>query len=273
MTSITAVPDRAILAYYDAIAPKILPFLKDRRVAVRHHFDTAIVFRRHEHVGKKKVWITIETKEKLLALVHQHGYEFFPHLEGDCDFWFALDIDIRAVPLELGKLVVRETTRVLEERRVKFLLSFSGGNGFHIRWAFPQLTARDVPKGPWPFLRGVVRNLQQEVERRLQRSTRRDAFYRHIPRGDPITELNAMDKRAQKSVLFDELILKPTATIRAPFSLHMGKRLVAVPLSPHALPAFLPERHATPAAARKLRAVRIPKSSVATFLDHPLWRG
>jgi hypothetical protein len=116
-----------------------------------------------------------------------------------------------------------------------------------------------------------VRTLQREVEERLQRSRHRDAFYTHILKSDPITELNAMDTHAQKSVLFDELILKPMATIRAPFSLHMKKRLAAVPLRTSDLSTFVPERHATPRAARALSSARMPRNSVALFLKAP-WR-
>jgi LigD-like primase-polymerase len=258
--------DSRILAYYDAIAPKILPFLRGRSVAVRHHFETGIVFRRHREVGGKKTWITIATKQELLEIVRQHGYEFFPHLEGEHDLWFALDIDMRDIPLPLGKTVVRTAARILEERRVKYLLSFSGGNGFHVRWAFAR---RDVPRKTWEFLRGIVRSVREETEKRLQASRERAAFYRHLPKTDPITERNSMDRAAQTSVLFDELILRPAATIRAPFSLHLKHRFAAVPISPAALRTFRPARHATQAAAIRMRPVRLPTNPVSLFQKPP----
>ncbi len=258
--------DQGILAYYEGIALKILPFLQGRFVAIRHHFPDGVVFRRHRQEEKRKSWITINTKTELLAIVHQHGYEFFPHLEGERDYWFALDIDLRAVPLALGKLVVRETLVILDERGVQYLLTYSGSHGFHIRWSFPR---NKLPRDPWLFLRTIVRRLQAETEKRLQRSVHREAFAAHIPAADPITELNAMDKRAQRSVLFDELILKPLATIRAPFSLHMEKRLVAVPIDPARLSNFLPERDATPDAARGMTTPRLPRNPVARFLVPP----
>lgn len=274
-------PDRAILAYYSAVADKILPFLRGRRVGVRHTFDHTPVFRRHLPSGR---WITIPTKRILLEIVRQHGYEFFPHLEGEKDLWFALDIDVRAVPLPLGKLAVRTTLDVLDERGVKYLLKFSGGNGFHIQWAF---RPTELPRDRWGFTRRIVRNIRTEVERRLQEHPQRDAFYFHIPQKDPITELNAVDKEAQKSVLFDELILKRNATIRAPFSLHMGhdiqlpklteklrklgSPLVAVPIEPRRLEAFVPGTDATIRAALLLPRVRIPVNPVSLF-RRPPWR-
>lgn len=270
-------PDNAILAYYEAVADRILPFLRGRRVAVRHSFDGTPVFRRHPTTLLRKLrgasptslkgwpeprWVYVPNKQVLLEIVRQHGYEFFPHLEGRNDFWFALDIDVRAVPLPLGKVVVRTVLDILDERKVKYLLTFSGGNGFHVRWAFPQ---SGLPTKKWQFLRAIVRNIQQETENRLQASVQREAFYQHIPKGDPITELNAVDKESQHSVLLDELILKRNATIRAPFSLHMQRRWVAVPLEPRRLEAFLPATDATMSRAAGYPRARLPVNPVALF--------
>lgn len=274
-------PDRAILAYYEAVADKLLPFLRGRRVAVRHMFDHTPVFRRHPTPLLRKLrgagptslaawpeprWIYVPNKRVLLEIVRQHGYEFFPHLEGRKDFWFALDIDVRAVPLPLGKVVVRTVLDVLDERKVKYLLTFSGGNGFHVRWAF---LPSGLPRQKWQFLRTIVRNIQQETESRLQTSVQRDAFYQHVPKDDPITELNAVDKESQHSVLLDELILKRQATIRAPFSLHTQRRWVAIPLESRRLEAFLPATDAVMDTARRYSRVRLPVNPVAPFLKRP----
>ncbi len=277
-------PDQEIVAYYDSIAKRILPFLRGRRVAVRHLFDHTPVFRRHptpllsklrrtsptsRHGWPEPRWIYVPDKKTLLEIVRQHGYEFFPHLEGKDNLWFALDIDVRAVPLALGKKVVRETTGILDERRVRYLLTFSGGNGFHIRWAFRR---HSLPEQKWQFLRDIIRSLQEETEERLQASAQRRAFYKHIPRGDPITELNSMDLRAQHSVLFDALIVRPEATIRAPFSLHTKHRWVAVPVAPRRLAAFLPRTDATMATAMRARSVRLPLNPVTLFTKRPWTR-
>lgn len=256
-------PDPEILAYYGAVSPKILPFLCGRRVAVRHQFGRQFVFRRHA-AGRQ--WIRVDTKAALHELARRHGYEFFSHLEGDRDLWFALDIDVRAVPLRLGFLAVRTALDALDARRIKYLLTFSGGNGFHIQWSFGRVPVR---RRTWAFLRAIVRSLRADVEQRLQASPDRAAFYRHIPSGDPITELNAVDKAAQRSILFDELILKPQATIRAPFSLHMKHRWVAVPVDPRRLEQFRPERDATMARAVRLPPVRLPRNSVTLFQKVP----
>lgn len=266
-------PDRVIVAYYTAVADKILPFFRGRRVAVRHTFDHGTVFRRHPTSPKlrgtgrsNRRWITIEDRDTLLEIVRQHGYEFFPHLEGEHDLWFALDIDIRSIPLKLGVVAVQITLDILEERGVKYLLTFSGGNGFHIRWAF---VSADAPRNTWASLRAIVRNLQEETERRLQTSPHRAAFYQHIPKGDPITEANAMDTAAQHSILFDELILKPQATIRAPFSVHMTHRWTAIPVDSTRLETFSPARDAAMAKAKAHPSVRLPENPVSLFRTSP----
>lgn len=274
-------PDRAIVAYYETVADKIVPFLRGRRVGVRHTFDHTAVFRRHPTSLLQQLrrtspaargswpesnWIYIPNRRTLLEIVRQHGYEFFPHLEGENDVWFALDIDVRTVPVRLGAIVVRTALNILTERKVQYLLTFSGGNGFHVRWSF---TPSEVPPKKWQFFRAIVRALREETERRLQESPHRTAFYRHIPRGDPITELNAMDRAAQRSILFDELILKPQATIRAPFSLHMKHRWTTIPLTPKNLDRFVPARDATMAKAGAHAPVRLPKNPMALFRRPP----
>ena len=256
-------PDAEILSYYDAIASKLLPFLRGRRVGVRHTFDHTPVFRRHWPSGQ---WIRIEDARALREIVRRHGYEFFPHLESENDLWFALDIDVRAVPLALGTHVVRTALDVLEEREVKYLLTFSGSNGFHVRWEF---ASKGIPHHRWQFLRRIVRSIQSETESRLQGMPIRKKLSPHIPKGDPLTELSAADKEAQHSILFDELILKPQATIRAPFSAHMKHRWVAIPLDTQHLSSFQPERDATMEAAKKHAVVQLPRNSATQFLKAP----
>lgn len=256
-------PDPAVVDYYEAVGSKILPLLRGRRVAVRHRFGRQSVMRRHLPNGR---WIYLKNQRALREIVRQHGYEFFPHLEGDRDVWFALDIDCRAVPLRLCVVVVQTALKVLEERGVRYLLTFSGANGFHVRWAFPRA---DLPLRKWRFLRSIVAQVRDLVEERLQASRYRDKFYRYIPHGDPVTELNAVDAKAQSSVLFDALILKRQGTIRSPFSLHMRRRWVAVPIDPRGLKDFRPALDATMAAARSHRAIRIPRNRVRLFLRAP----
>jgi DNA primase len=238
-------PDREILAYYAAIAPLILPFLRGRRVAIRHTFGQKRVFRRHPRPGSRR-WIYIRRREELLAWVRLHGYEYFPHLRGSGGDWFGLDIDFRALPWKLGIYAVIRAAEIFQAHNIRFLLKYSGANGFHFMWRWQRPQSRSWPGGSlWRFSQQVAHALHVRLEESLQRSPRRGEYYRYLPARDPITEDNAADRVAQHSILIDELILKRMATMRAPWSLHMKKRWVSVPVNPQQLPRFIPARHAT----------------------------
>jgi len=255
-------PDKKILGYYEQNSKKILPFLADRPIAVRHTFGDLQVYKRHEK--NKKKWIYIDDEEKLISIVSKHGYEFYPHLEGKKDFWFVLDVDLRDFPIRKGIRVIREVCSVLEERHVNFLLTFSGSNGFHFHWKFEK---EEMSRKKWDFLKSLIRNVQKEVERRL--SGTYSFFEGYLPKGDPITELNSLDKKSQKSILFDELIIKDKATIRSPFSIHMKHRWVDIPVDPKKIEDFKPETDASMEAAIKIKETRLPFNPVSKFLKSP----
>lgn len=85
----------------------------------------------------------------------------------------------------------------------------------------------------------------------------------------PDRAILAVDAEAQKSIIFDELILKRVGTIRAPFSLHMTHRWVAVPVDQRRLDAFMPGTDATIRAALRSPRVRLPVNSVSVFQKPP----
>lgn len=258
-------PDREIFAYYAAAAPLILPFLRGRRVAVRHTFGGKFVFRRHPRPGSRR-WIYIRTREQLLYWVRLHGYEFFPHLRGSGGDWFGLDIDFRSLPWRLGVYAVGQAAEIFQQGGVRFLLKYSGANGFHFMWRWRRRSGRWPGGGLWRFAQRIAHTLHLRLEERLQRSPRRGEFYRHLPARDPITEDNAADRAAQHSILIDELILKRMATMRAPWSLHMKTRRVSVPVEPEALAEFIPSRRATMQyVMRSAEKVTMPSNSAAAL--------
>lgn len=258
-------PDREILSYYDAAAEQILPFLRGRRVAVRQTFGEKQVYRRHDKTGKR--WITITTKDHLLKWVRWHAYEFFPHLRGSGGVWFGLDIDLRNIPLSLGVKVIAVAAEIFDAGNVRYLLKYSGDNGFHFLFDFGSITNTDVPgRNIWDFETTIADTLHTRLEKRLQAGPERTALYTHIPAGDPITEHGAHDAAAQQSILIDESILKRMATLRAPYSLHMKHRQVSVPVAKDDLESFDPAIHATMSAAMEQEHVTpLPTNSVKTL--------
>ncbi len=248
------------LNYYSQVADKMLPFLQNRRVAMRQLFSGQAIFRRHDEEGR---WIYIKTKEELLFWVNQHAVEFFPHFVGKGDTWFACDLDKREIPLHLAQFAAYHLAKILEGAKIEFLLKFSGSRGFHFMWTFGRIKRTNLPGYRlWEFERDIIRKIQKELEKRLQTSNRKEEFYRYIPKGDPITERNAADPQAQQSLLLDELILKRMATIRAPYSLHLKTGLTSFPLRPKELLRFRQEDASIEKALADQRKIIMPKNSL-----------
>lgn len=235
-----------VIRYYDEISPLMLPFLKERRVGIRQIFDKQIIYRRH--TADKKHWIYINSKKDLMFWVRWHGWSYFPHLDGEKDLWFAMDIDRRAVDFKGVKIAAVEMAKILEELKIKFLVKFSGANGFHFLWRYKKpLKIKDhYCRQPWKFEQKTIEFLQNLLEERLQKSKHHHWFYRFLRQNDPITFRSANDPKNNRSILIDEYILKRRGTIRAPFSLHEKSKLVSVPLSPSFILKFDPKKHAHP---------------------------
>ncbi len=230
-------PDPHVVAYYERMAPALLPFLAGRRVAVRQVFNGRRIFRRHDESGE---WIYIADRQTLRHWVQREARAFFPELLGDDGtLWFALDVDRRQQPLAQAAAVAKAICTALDQRALPYLLTFSGADGFHVLWSFGRVTGETfAPLTAWEFERDVVRALRDRAETLLAADG--------LP--GPLTTCDARDRSHADLVLVDELILHHRASIRAPYALHERTGLVAVPIDPAALAAFVPARHAAAAA-------------------------
>ena len=205
----------------------MLPFLRGRKVAIQQVFDKNILYRRHGAKGlpDKSGWITLNTKSELLEWARLHTYSFHPHLKGDGDIWFVMDMDARTNKMfDLTKLAAFEMAKLLDKRKIKYLVKFSGNRGFHFMW-----NMGDV-KPQWMKFRKQIRELAGELETILQKKYA-DKFYRLIPRKNPIIATSSTDRRLAKSILIDEQIIHKNGMIRSPYSVHPGTGLVSVPLT------------------------------------------
>jgi hypothetical protein len=176
----------------------------------------------------------------VLAWVQRDAQAFFPELVGDDGaLWFALDIDRRHRPLADAATVAGAMAicAVLDALELPYLLKFSGADGFHVLWSFGPVTAAAfAPRTAWAFERDVVGALRERAETHLANAG--------LP--SPAATCDARDRARADLVLIDALILHDKATIRAPYSLHEGSRLVSVPLAPTALAGFVPQHDAGP---------------------------
>jgi DNA primase len=248
-------PDPHIVAYYERMAPTLLPFLAGRRVSLRQVFDGRPIFRRHTESGD---WIHIADRDALMYWVQRDARAFFPELMGDDGtLWFALDVDRRRQPLAQAATVARAICTVLDERALPYLLKFSGADGFHVLWSFGPVTDETfAPLTAWEFERDVVRALRDRAEALLAANG--------MP--GPLTTCDAHDRAHADLVLVDELILHHKASIRAPYALHERTGLVSVPVDPAALAAFVPPRDAA-AATVVADGVSLPVNLPARVLD------
>ena len=237
------------LAYYAAVADRVLPFLRGRRVAVEQRFrgSRQAVYRRHEGTGEGRDWIRVNEPADVVRWAGQYAVAFHAHLKPEgpgC--WFVLDIDSRQLELAMAQLAALHALDVFEEQGLRSLVKFSGADGFHLMWDMPSLGGLGR-QTVWDVERAVVRAVAAQVERRLAVDPLAAPIREAVgPRGRLIAT-SSQDATNARALLFDEHILKPNVNARVPYSVHAGSGLVAVPLDRAGLERF-EEATATPEA-------------------------
>lgn len=227
-------PIEWLINYWEKAAPVVLPFLRNRKIAVQQVFDKNILYRRHGAKGlpDQSGWITINSKRGVLDWAKLHTYSFHSHLKGDKDIWFVMDIDSRSAKMfKLAQLVTYELAKLLDRKKIKYLLKFSGNRGFHIMW-----NMGDV-KPQWMKFRQQIREFAGKLEIILQKKYA-DKFYQLIPKKNPIITTSSTDRRLAKSILIDEQIIHKNGMIRSPYSVHPTTGLVSVPLTTNQILRF-----------------------------------
>jgi len=247
------------LTYYTGIAPRMLPFLVDRHVAVEQRFSEsrALVYRRHQESGDRRRWIIIRDEADLVDWARRYAVAFHAHLRpGGPGAWFVLDIDARERPLAMAQLAACHAVAACAVAGLNVLVKFSGSNGFHLMWEMPNLRGIG-PGGLWTLERALVDAMAAQVTRRLADVPAAAPLYAAVGSG-PIITTNSQDAAATSGLLFDKHILKANVNIRVPFSIHPGSGLVALPIAAGALATF------TPSAAAPEAAMDSPMFSMPT---------
>lgn len=219
-------PEKWLIDYWRKAAEATLPFLKNRRVAIQQVFNTNIIYRRHGEKGlpHTRGWITIKNEEEILEWAYLHTYSFHPHLLGEEDTWFVIDVDGRNPDqFELTKIAAYELSQILERHRTKYLIKFSGGNGFHFMWSL----GNERPN--WLSFRKTIRIYAKELEMVLQEN-HAQKFHSLIPRNHPLVVTSSSDQEHRQSILIDEQIIHKNAVVRSPYSIHPKTKLVSLPL-------------------------------------------
>lgn len=142
-----------LLAYYEKVAPLILPYLKDRPIML-HRFPDGIegedfYQKNHEKVppsirtfpvkhegGKVDHYLLIENLEGLLYAVNLGSIDLHPFMARcenlDKPDYCVIDLDPHDIPFEKVVELAQLLHKILEEAKIKHFCKTSGGKGLHI---------------------------------------------------------------------------------------------------------------------------------------------
>jgi len=232
-------PIKWLVDYWDRAAEYTLPFLKNRRVALQQKFDGQIIYRRHDQ-GRQ--WIRVESKREIMAWAREHTFSFHPHLRGDRDFWFVMDIDRRQKNFPQKKLltITGKMAEIFEENNLKYLLKYSGNRGFHFIFEITGMKQRRFSQE-----KKAIQSLRDRLEERLGRT-------------EPITTTDSQDKSAP--ILIDKNIIHKKGMIRSPYSIHPQTELVSGPLKKEGLRDF--QKNDFKPDRIKFQEISLPKNTI-----------
>jgi hypothetical protein len=264
------------LDYYSRVAGRMLPFLDGRQVAIEQRFpgSNRLIYRRHTGEKGDDTWIRITNRDELLEWARRYAVAFHAHvLSEDRGAWFVIDIDSRALPLEIARIAAEHAADVLIDQGLAPLITFSGSDGFHLMWEVTHLGGLDSAE-LWEIERAVVRAVACEVEQRLWNDPRSRPIQEAVGVGKQLTTTANADRENANALLFDEYILKENANFRVPYSVHPRTGLVAVPLDRQRLVTFRSEDASPEAVGAGWPEVPFPVHTIEQVQRAlELWRG
>ena len=221
-----------ILDYWEKMSDWVLPFLEGRKIAIEQMFGDFSMYHRHPTEDKEE-WIYIKSRQEILDWADKHAWSFHPHIQGDKNWWFVVDVDSRGkgFDLDLTKRVAVVLAEVFEELSFKYLVKYSGSRGFHFMWEW-DMTGKKLKKDEqWDKAQEMIENLRKILEGKLLIDKDLTEKLRKLAKKDcSLVVTNSQDKNCKHSILLDANILHENANIRSPFSVHLGTGLVSVPL-------------------------------------------
>jgi bifunctional non-homologous end joining protein LigD len=129
-----------LIAYYQAIAPWMLPYLRDRPVVLDRYPDGITgksFFQKNAPGSSEKVdYFLCGTTDELLRLVNMGAIPF--HIQAgrvpdlDRPDWSIVDLDPKGAPFAWVVRIAREVRAICEEIGLPSLVKTSGGSGLHI---------------------------------------------------------------------------------------------------------------------------------------------
>lgn len=227
--------------YYSEMGKYILPFLRDRNIAVIKLFSNEEkptdrvkkVFSRFSKRTPPKPH-RIENKGELMRYVNMHTVEFLIISEkGKNPDFLGLTVKPgkKAKKNEEERKLLRKITRItynimVEEANLNPFITFSGVEGFNI---FSKFTK---PLGDRKVYQRASRVIKKLVEKRIK-DERTDT----PPAASQILSL----ENEKGMINFSPQGVRPNSTVIAPYSLHWKTGLASIPIRPSHLEEFQPE--------------------------------
>ncbi len=205
-----------LLKYYKAVAPRLLPHLKDRPL-VMHRFPEGVEgvsFYQKEcpanppsfvkrvkvkHEARTIEYIVVNNLDTLLYVVNLGCIELHPFSAKakklKAPDYLILDLDPEAISFSAVVKTAQVLHTILEERKLRSYCKTSGSRGLHIYVPLKKAMSYDK-------VRALAKEIAQEAHERLPDST----------------SLERLPKKRQKRVYIDFLQNRPMQTVVAPYS-------------------------------------------------------
>ncbi len=240
--------------YYPIVGRLMLPYLKDRAVSVVKIFsgksnpieEIDPIFVRYAKYKPRPQYISIDSLDKLMELVHDHCIDFIPYvhkLNEDKPDLFVLDLDAGKEILaknkgfEFLKYITLKLYEILDEIYIKPMIKFSGSRGFQI-WA--KLDNSRFKGDVFAEYRKVAVKLQEKLELELKRN--QEEIKKNFPEFKELKQYTtsqvAHKEEREDKVLIDWSAMKLQGDVRAPFSMHYKTGLISLPLRKEELEEF-----------------------------------
>jgi len=240
--------DAAYLAHYRVVAPRMMPFLRERPVIVHARCEGEL---RNPRVEDP---VCLESTNDLLDRVAAGAVGFEAGLrDRSGEIWFALALTGPDLPFEVIRLTTLKLLLVLDDLDLAYLVLFDGCESVIILWTWGAADPDELPGGLWGFERTVAARLRDRLEERFAGTSERRRIGRWIGYDGPVTRIGDGLAAGGSVLTMDTHRLSPAGLVRVPYSLHEGTGLAVVPLTRSDLYRFRRQEHAQPARARRLR--------------------
>ena len=220
---------RDIFSYYEKIAERMLPYIKNRLISTIRSpqgIEKAKFYKKHfENIdnylgkikitndkGKKEDYYYIKDTQGLLSEVQMNSYEFHiwgstvPKIKKPNLMIFDLDPDEK-LSLEKVREGVKDLKSILDELKLPAFLKTSGGKGYHI--------VVPLPMKSWNDFRNFAKNIANLMEKKW-----------------PEKYTSNMSKKKRKNKIFIDWVRNTEkATSVAPYSVRLRKNIpISMPI-------------------------------------------